>query len=323
MCLSAELGNYLTTDPNLPPDVLTKAQRLIVVLVHEIINGSASQYYELQKIKATQRANNLQQALDEINEMVRKRGELLRTTSHDLSGSLSTIQGAAVFLNYPDKTEQDRAQIVQMLNQNLGKIRSLLTQLMDLVRLEAGQEILTIESFDAAVVIKNLVESLQPLAEERGLLLKGDGAEQLSVQGDPVKLHRIAQNLLLNALQYTKSGLISVSWASEDNFRWVLSIQDTGPGLPTGTVSLLADQLKPITEKGSIFRENEPNALSTENASAPKLPPATVPARASGEGIGLYVVKRLCELIGASLDIETRPGLGTLFRIWMPINPLQ
>ena len=124
----------------------------------------------------------------------------------------------------------------------------------------------------------------------------------LKAQTDQVKLYRIAQNLLHNVLKYSSSGVVSICWSRETSLRWILSVQDLGPGLPAGLVRLFACQLKPTVEPN-----DEPIEL-----------PATITtsrADTHGDGLGIHIVKRLCELLDANVDIETRPDRGTLFRI--------
>jgi signal transduction histidine kinase len=87
-----------------------------------------------------------------------------------------------------------------------GALHLLLNDLVDLARLEAGHEHRQLASFDAARVVRELGATFKPLADERSLFLHAEGADTLQVEGDPVKLQRIAQNLILNALHYTDRG---------------------------------------------------------------------------------------------------------------------
>lgn len=319
--LLAELGLFWEQYPTVESGGLLAAHQRVSLLVHEAISGSIAQYDEFQKAEAIERAVNLQRALDNVNELGRQRGAMLRVASHDLRSSFSVIQGAASLLDMPDNTEQERTEMLQILHRNFPRLASMLTELMDLARLEAGREALQIKSFDAAALLRNLVEAAQPLAQERGLFLNANGPDQLLVMGDPTKIDRIAQNLLTNALKNTREGQVSVSWSRENQFRWLLSIQDTGPGLSAGSALWLSDQLRPSVESNAVFTENTPAVnLVSKPASAPGILPAQA---GEGEGIGLYIVKRLCELLNASLDVETRPGTGTIVRIRLPSQYAQ
>ena len=98
----------------------------------------------------------------------------------------------------------------------------------------------------------------------------------------------------------------SVSWTLENDYRWLVSVQDTGPGLPPGPASQLAAYLVPPNELTSIYQRHQ--------EADPGLPP-WAPVEASGQGLGLHIVTRLSELRQATLDVEVKPGVGTLLRV--------
>ena len=135
-------------------------------------------------------------------------------------------------LNLMD-TEEDRADMLSMLQRNLRQVTQMLTQLLDYSRQEAGQEQVERSNFDVADVLRELVAGFQPMATEQNLTLHGVGPETLPLDGDLVKLRRITQNLVLNALKYTQTGGVKVIWElNEDDNYWRLSVHGTGPGLP-------------------------------------------------------------------------------------------
>ena len=214
--------------------------------------------------------------LAHLRRHIRERGEFLRTTSHDLRGNFGIIQGAATLVDMA-KTDEERSQMLDMLQRNLWQATTMLTELLDYSRLEAGQEQVQVTSFDAAELLTGLVESVGPLADERGLWLRSEGDETLPVEGDVVKVRRIAQNILLNALKYTQKGGVTVGWeVAPSTDYWQFTITDTGPGLSTDTHS------------------------------------------SSGEGIGLSIVRQLCDLLGGQVTIKSRAGEGTRFVVSLP-----
>ena len=311
-----ELKLYQQLYPETDLAILLAASEQMALLKSETIEGSATEYEAQQRLTATSRSTGLQEALTQLNELSRERGDLLRTSSHDLNSSFATIQGAAFLLSQEGQTDEERTQLTEMLNRNLTGIRSMLVQLTDMARLEAGQETLDIKPFDAAQLLRTLVEIAQPLAIQKGLVLQTDGPDRLAVKGDSVKIQRIVQNLLLNAIKYTSMGLISVSWSSEGNYRWYISIQDSGPGLPEDSViSLIGKQLQPTTEPSAVLkRDSTTDTIGVPSTNSKRVVSGgkSIPG---GEGIGLHIVKRLCELMGASLNVETSSESGTLFRI--------
>ena len=327
-CLEVELTDFWTQYPTGDPAIMLQAHRLVSKLIHEAINSSVTQYNDLQKINAAERATDLEQTLTEVNDLVRRRGSMLRMASHDLRGSFGVMRGAAYILDQPGNTDEERAEMVQMLQRNFDRMTTMLTQLMDLARLEAGQESLYIKSFDAADLLRRVADSVRPLADERGLFLKINGPARLPVRGDSVKVHRIAQNLLLNALRYTQTGGVTLSWKTDDKNRWQLIVEDTGPGLPPSTapenISPLSGLpiLPPETPgvDSALAQTLAQQTLVQTTSPASGNPVAGLTRQAKGEGIGLHIVKRLCDLLNATMHVESRPGTGTRFHIRLPVQ---
>ncbi len=255
---------------------LTKFDGGVVLTGQDITPLKKAEEQQNYLLNELERSDENMQVLGKLRQQLRERGELLRSTSHDLRGNFGIIQGAATLLDMAS-TDEERAQMLSMLQRNLRQATQMLTELLDVARLEAGQEQRQIVPIRVAELLGGLVESVQPMADERQLWLRVDGHEDLTVEGDPVKVRRIAQNLLLNALKYTQTGGVTVSWgvAATPDY-WQLTITDTGPGLPE------------------------------ENRSK------------SGEGIGLIIVRQLCELLDCRMDIESQLGTGTRFQLLFP-----
>ena len=329
--LHHELRVFRELFPHVDRDLLINVQQQISEFMQEIISGSVAKYDELQRLQATNRANTLQQAVNQMQELSQQRGDILRESTHDLRGSFGIVNMAADLLKAADLNEADRQHFVDMLSRNLTNVQDLLTSLMDLSRLEAGQEPLQTESVNVAQLLQEIVTSAQPMADERGVILQADGPPSLMVETDRIKLQRIVQNLLLNALKYTIStpdrrAIVSVSWSAEGEYRWLFSIQDSGPGLPPTTVGVLGQQLRPTVEPTSAMGPDQAEPVAVLPDGVPAIPApadmdlASQPSK-GGEGVGLQIVKRLCELLDANLDVETQAGRGTLFRIRMPMRP--
>jgi signal transduction histidine kinase len=134
------------------------------------------------------------------------------------------------------------------------------------------------------------------------------------VDGDAVKLHRLAQNLILNALKYTEQGGVDVRWAecdTDDFTRWSLTVQDTGPGIHAGPGSPLVEALEEATELAHESNGQQPATPASNRDPRPV-------RQAPGEGIGLSIVKRLAELLDATVEVKSDPHTGTTFTILLP-----
>ncbi len=192
-----------------------------------------------------------------------------------------------------------------------------------LARLQAGSEIRRIESLDVTTLLQALCEGIRPLAAKRGLYLNCQGPDGSTTDGDAVKIRRIAQNLILNAVEYTHEGGITVTWgdsSAEDPKRWVLCVSDTGAGFHTGSGKPLAVSLEETSEPAA---QSSPTAIERDDASVRIGPPISVTetGRASGEpgeGIGLSIVECLCDMLDATVEMHSVIAVGTTFRVFFP-----
>ncbi len=304
--------------PAIDRQTMATAYEHLATFSNQISVGSLEQYDALQRTASLNRVEGLEKTLTQLNQLSQQRSDLLHQSSHDLRGSLGIVEGAASILELMSDSEEDRKQFLAMLQRNLANSRHLVTQLIEVARLEAGQETLNIQPLDAGQLLTNLIAGYQALAAERGLLLQANGPAALPVECDPVQLQRIIQNLVLNALKHTPTGFVSVSWTRENDYRWIVSVQDSGPGLPTAAqAGSLPQLLVPSPESTAAFGIANPAADAQQAAT---LQASRSPFAHKGEGIGLSIVKGLCELLRAQLEIESQPGEGTLFRMRFAIH---
>lgn len=326
MCLVDELESFVFAHPDLQPAVMCIAWRALAELCSEGVRESTAQYFHLQQLEAIGHVRDLEHALDQVRELERQRAELWQQAAHDLRGNLGVVANATAGLSRGDIPEPTRSSFLRLLQKNMSSLHSMLDDVTSLARLQAGQEQLHVKQFDAASLLMELCENLQPLAGEQGLFLKTEGPTALQVEGDAVKTRRIAQNLLINALKYTQRGGVTVSWGDSrknDAERWMLCVQDTGPGFHAGPGAPLAAALEEATEEARHVEARARKGTERQEAAEPELLASSLPDRRpvhqeQGEGIGLSIVKRLCELLDASVELESRPNEGTLCRVVLP-----
>jgi signal transduction histidine kinase len=325
LCLLTELESFALAEANADRSVVSEARTMLAQLFVDCMVESASSHAALERAEAEGRLRELERVLEQLRTVERERTELWREAAHDLRGNVGAVKLAATALGQAVATP-DLPTFVSLVHRSADSLDTLLSDLIELTRLEAGREQRNLVTFDARSVISELCDSLQPLAAKRRLFLKFDAPPALLVDGDSIKVRRIAQNLILNALKYTEKGGVLVSCAevrSGEVRRWALCVQDTGVGLDDGAAAPLVQMISEATiEAHAIARETaerEPSALAL--SSAPILPSKSVDRAESeqpSEGIGLSIVKRLCELLDASMELETKRGRGTIFRIVFP-----
>jgi signal transduction histidine kinase len=302
------------------------ARRALVRLCNGGVCESAARFAWLQRTEAAGRVRELEQALEQLQTFERERAEIWREAAHDLRGSVSAISSAAAIVGRDGVQEATRTQFSRSLQKSVVSLHALLSDLMSLARLEAGHDRRSVAVFDVGQLMREFCDSMRPMAAERGLFLHCEGPESLIVESDGAKVRRIAQNLVLNALNATERGGVRVTWergTTSGVAQWVLCIQDTGPGLSSESSQVLALALKEATEDA---REVEERAETAGDPSAQTTPPQTLPSQTpagtqyaqQGEGIGLSIVKRLCEVLDASLELKSDTGKGTTFRVTLP-----
>jgi signal transduction histidine kinase len=326
LVLVDELEQFALSHPETDSSVLRSARLALVAFMREAVSDSMSQYYDLRHAEAEGRVRDLEEALSKLNELERSRGELLHEVSHDLRGSLTAVSNAAAVLTVEHVPETAHSEALEVLRRNLSSLQTMFTGLMDLARLEAGREQRELAIFNAGHVLVDLCKASQLVARERGLELNFSGPESFPVEGDVLKVIRIVQNLLLNALRLTPQGSVNISWGEQDDAHWAIVVSDTGPGVAGTSAEPLTQALKDATDtarEAEPIEDSQPASAPTQ-ASAPLDVVRDEPAKkaqeieAHGEGIGLSIVKRLCEMLDAKLEVESQQGQGSAFRVVLP-----
>ena len=322
--VAEELERYAAEHPDLDPSVMPTARLAWMRLCADGVSQSATKYWQLHQAESAGHANELEQALHALQDLERSRADAWHTAAHDLRGSVTVVRGATSLLKDGDSLPEPlRTEVAGLLTKSVSSLNEMLNDLLSLARLEAGHEIREITSFDAAALLRDFCTASQTAATDRGLFLKMDGPSELIVEGDKAKVLRIVQNLLLNAVKYTQRGGVSVTWgldSGRDTDRWTFSIQDTGPGIDENEAAPLAQELHEATQvaedarNASTDRRRDLAPAVTLRSVSPPLPPSQQP----GEGVGLSIVKRLCELLDAGLELATKPGHGSTFRVILP-----
>jgi len=323
-CVVLELDRYAKVNPHVSLDAMTRARQVWTRLCSGGIETSVQEYFALQQREAAGHVEDLESALEKLRELERQRGETWQQAAHDLRGNLAVVANVTVGLTRHGKRDSSREDFVRILMRNVTSLHHLLEDVTSLARLQAGRESRQIGPLDVTAIMQPLCESIRPLAAQRGLYLNCHGPNGYDADGDAVKIRRIGQNLLLNAVNHTHSGGITVTWgdsAPNDPKRWALCITDTGPGFHADSGLPIAAMLEPSSEPLSSSELATPHLREVTDALA-KLSVKGVDIRSSrgpaSEGIGLSIVKRLCEMLDATIEMQAVGNVGTTFRILFP-----
>jgi signal transduction histidine kinase len=288
------------------------------------VSASADQFAQLRQIESVGQVRDMEATLARVRELEAQRAALWQQAAHDLRGNVAVVAMATAGLARARASESARERCLASLEQNVQSLTALLLDVTTLARLQGGQESRVLSPLQPGCMLRELVGATEELARARDLSLSAHGPDDLTVEGDMIKVRRIAQNLLLNALRYTRKGGVQVIWGSDPEStgaRWYVEVRDTGPGLPNTCVRSVSAAIHTASEQSKRVAEAEAtgdvaHVLKTEVPAndAHQVAPASPP----GEGIGLSIVKRLCTLLDATVEIESVPGQGTRFRVLFP-----
>lgn len=234
----------------------------------------------------------------EAHRALNSRTELAAICSHDLKNLLASVMGHAEIAEMRLQTgdrEAVQSGLVQ-IRKSSDRMMELVRDLLDLARLEAGQIVLSRSRFDLAVTVRGVVQSQQANARLKNITLEAELPEDGPVEltGDQSKMIQVLTNLVQNAIRHTpEGGRVTVGLWSEGTDA-NLSVTDSGPGIA-------ADEASGLFDTGSLTRrwnESGRHTLST--------------------GLGLNIVRRITDLHGGRVWVESPDGGGARFRIELP-----
>jgi len=218
------------------------------------------------------------------------KSDFLSSMSHELRSPLNAILGFAQLMESasPSPTDSQKESIAQILQAG-WHLLNLINEILDLAVIEAGRVLLSTEPVSLADVMAECQAMLEPEAQQRGISMTFPCFDDpIFVSADRTRLKQVVINLLSNAIKYNKqSGTVVVAYDMRTTGRTRISIADTGMGL---TAEKLAQLYQPF------------NRLGQESV-----------AGVAGTGIGLVVTKRLVELMGGELGVESTVGTGSVF----------
>jgi signal transduction histidine kinase/HAMP domain-containing protein len=224
------------------------------------------------------------------------KSQFLANMSHELRTPLNAIIGYTEMMtdglygNVPAKVEA----VLDRVQSNGRHLLGLINDVLDLSKIEAGQLVLTIEEYSVADMVASAMAATEPLARAKNLRLASYVAPGLPIgHGDARRLAQVLLNLLGNAIKFTDEGGVEIR-AAQIGERFDISIVDTGPGITA------ADQAK-------IFDEFQ----QVDNTSTRKK---------GGSGLGLSISRKIVELHGGRIIVESEVGEGSTFRISIPVR---
>ena len=225
------------------------------------------------------------------------KNQFLANVSHELRIPLQSVLGYANLLTDTPLDQEQREYVNTLLNAS-ESLSSIINDLLDISSMEAGKLEFEAIPFDLRETLNDLIHMLGSRAREKGLALEVRVDENLpwALTGDPVRIRQVLLNLLSNAIKFTDSGHVLISievlGRKEGKVRLRLAVEDTGVGINPEDIPLVYE---PYVQLGQRFQRQLP-----------------------GAGLGLTICRQLVDLMGGSMDLESRPGEGSTF--WVELS---
>jgi signal transduction histidine kinase len=248
----------------------------------------AREHFELEKLIQSSRA-----AREHAEQTTRMQAQLLRMVSHELRTPLGVIQLQTKALERSGSEGLSQAQATALMRTQRAAMRllQLVDTLLDYTRAQSDQLTVRCESFDLSLLIDEVVEEARGEAESKGLELRLALQSGLApLCSDRRLVGIVITNLVGNAIKFTDCGSICVSALTEEGVH-VVSVADTGPGIPPEQQKLVFEPFQRLERGGQ---------------------------HSPGFGLGLALVRQLTATLGGSVQLESREGAGSIFRVRLP-----
>jgi len=226
------------------------------------------------------------------NALLFQQSDLVAEIVHEMRTPLMSIAGYAELLQRSDAAPEQRARFAEIIRREAERLGGLASDFLDLARLESGRASLGQAPVDLSTVIHMAVSVLMPQAGAKEVRISVDiPADLPSVVGDAQRLHQALLNLLGNAVKYCRRGDNATVTARREGDQVVVTVSDTGPGIPAEALPRIFDRFYRVAE-----------------------------VQVAGTGLGLTITQRIIEAHGGEITVSSEEGRGATFTFTLPLS---
>jgi len=237
-----------------------------------------------------------QAAVAIINSRLFQQSDLIAEIVHELRTPLGAIMATTHLLQRAQLPEEKRAELLRTIQRETDRLATMTTDFLDMARLESGRMRFRREPFNLPELIGECLDIVRPQASARGVILELQlDPGVTTVTSDRGKLKQVILNLLTNAVKYNKDhGHVTLSTeATPEDMVCRVSVTDTGKGIPP-------DSLAQVFQK--FYRVPDSEGYAT------------------GTGLGLSIARKIVEVLGGEMNVESRVGVGSTFWFTQPLK---
>ena len=232
----------------------------------------------------------------QLKELDRLKSEFVATASHELRTPLTSINMSISLLKErtADKLDAREQELLDVAQEDVERLRELVSDLLDLSKIEAGRIDLDFAAVPVSLLFDKTLQSIGPQAEEQSIMLDAEPADDLpDVRADATKITWVLTNLISNALRYTEAGGRITLAAQQVGKQVHLSVSDTGEGIPYEYQSKIFDKFVQVKSDHAV----------------------------GGSGLGLSICREIVRAHGGSIWVDSTPGEGSTFTFSLPAIP--
>ena len=230
---------------------------------------------------------NLNRMAQELSGTETLRTDFIANVSHELKTPLSVIQNYGTLLQQPDLEEEQRMEYVKIISRTARRLASLITNILKLNKLENQQIFPVVESYDLGEQLCECLLTFEDAWEQKELEIETEIEDGILVNADPEMMSLVWNNLFSNAIKFTEpGGKVGLSLCREQD-RAVVRVSDTGCGITPEVGRRMFDK---------FYQGDTSHAVQ-------------------GNGLGLALVKRVIDITGSEISVESQIGRGTIFTV--------
>ncbi|HYA48301.1 MAG TPA: ATP-binding protein, partial [Burkholderiales bacterium] len=266
----------------------------IADIAREIGEGDLSRRIDIEADDELGRlTTTLNGMIERLEGAFNKQRQFVADASHELRTPLAVLQAESTLALGKRRTQAEYKRSLELVAQEVTYMSEIIGKMLILARTDSGSEPISFQPVKIADLLVELSREAEALAQEKGLRFGLGQMEDLTVWGDRIRLRQLLLNILDNAVRYTPSGGSITGSIVRKNGTAVVSIEDTGIGIPAEQLPFIFDRFYRVDKARS----------STE----------------AGTGLGLSIAAAIAKAHGGGIEVESQVGKGTVFRIVLPL----